>query len=79
MPPPHLLKIDLVNSAATLKISARPPKPNQVFIVPQCYIHANLSQVHLPVHTKYCKQDADFNADRMHMSNNVPLPFDEGT
>ena len=43
-------QIDLFCSTVTLKIRTRSPKANQVFIIPQCYIHQNL--VPIP---KYCK------------------------
>ena len=43
--------------AVTLKIRSRSPKPNQLFIMSQCYIHANLVKIHPPVH----ETDADAN------------------
>ena len=67
--PHHTLKFDL------FKIRTRSPKPYEVFIVPQCYIHAFGS--HAPtssqdiLHTKHY-------ANKIRTKNNVPLPFGGG-
>ena len=52
------LKFGSLNPAVTLKIRSRSPKPNQLFIMSQCYIHANLVKVHPPVHEISCKQES---------------------
>ena len=44
------LKFGSLSPAVTLKIRSKSPKPNQLFIISQCYIHANLVKVHPPVH-----------------------------
>ena len=41
-PPSYMLKFDLFSSFVAMKIRARSPKPYQVLIMPECYIHANL-------------------------------------
>ena len=40
------LKFGSLNPAVTLKIMSRSPKPNQLFIMSQCYIHANSVKIH---------------------------------
>ena len=50
------LKFGSLSPAVTLKIMSRSPKPNQLFIMSQCYIHANLVKIHPPVHEISCKQ-----------------------
>ena len=40
-------KFGIYSLAVTLKIRARSPKPNQVFIMSQCYIQANLIPIPL--------------------------------
>ena len=52
------LKFGSLNPAVTLKIRSRSPKPNQLFIMSQCYIHANLVKIHPPVHEISCKQES---------------------
>ena len=47
-----------LSPAVTLKIRSRSPKPNQLFIMSQCYIHANLVKIHQPVHETLCKQES---------------------
>ena len=44
------LKFGSLSPAVTLKIRSKSPKPNQLFIISQCYIHANLVKIHPPVH-----------------------------
>ena len=58
------LKFGSLSPAVTLKIMSRSPKLNQLIIMSQCYIHANLVKIHPPVH-EICKQEshADANAD----------------
>ena len=53
-----LLKFGSLSPAVTLKIRSRSPKPNQLFIMSQCYIHANLVKIHPPVHEISCKQES---------------------
>ena len=65
---PFGFKFGSLSPAVTLKIMSRSPKPNQLFIMSQCYIHANSVKIHPPVHETACKQesvtlDADANAD----------------
>ena len=52
------LKFGSLSPAVTLKIRSRSPKPNQFFIMSQCYIHANLVKIHPPVHEISCKQES---------------------
>ena len=52
------LKFGSLSPAVTLKIRSRPPKPNQLIIMSQCYIHANLVKIHPPVHEISCKQES---------------------
>ena len=52
------LKFGSLSPAVTLKISSRSPKPNQLFIMSQCYIHADLVRIHLPVPEISCKQES---------------------
>ena len=56
--PASILKFALFPSAVTLKIYPMPPKPNQVFIMPQSYIHENLAQIHPLVHEISCIEDS---------------------
>ena len=44
--------------AVALKIRSRSPKPNQLFIMSQCYIHANLVKIRQPVHEISCEQES---------------------
>ena len=50
------LKSGSLSPAVTLKIRSRSPKPNQLFIMSQYYIHTNLAKIWQPVHEKVCKQ-----------------------
>ena len=43
---PFWLIFGSLKPAVTLKIRSRSPKPNQLFIMSQCYIHANLVRIH---------------------------------
>ena len=52
------LKFGSLSPAVTLKIRSRSPKPNQLFNMSQCYIHANLVKIHPPVHEISCKQES---------------------
>ena len=52
------LKFGSLSPAVTLKIRSRSPKPNQLIIMSQCYIHANLVKIHPPVHKISCKQES---------------------
>ena len=52
------LKFGSLSPAVTLKIRSRSPKPNQLFIMSQCYIRANLFKFHPPVHEISCKQES---------------------
>ena len=54
-----MLKFDLAlfNSYVTLKIGARSPKCDQVFIMPHLYIHENLVPIHHLVHEISCTQE----------------------
>ena len=49
-----LLDLNLAVPAVTLKIRSRASKPTQLFIMSQCYIHAN----HPRVHEISCKQES---------------------
>ena len=73
-----------------LKIRSRSPKPNQLPIVVQFYIHANLVNIRLLVHVISCSKgkchaDADADADAYADANGIrtennmpPLPFGLG-
>ena len=67
------LKFGSLSPAVTLKIRSRSQKPDQLIIMSQCYIHANLLKIHPPVHdivqTRKCDADAD--ANRIRTKNNV--------
>ena len=52
------LKFGSLSLAMTLKIMLRSLKPNQLFIMSQCYIHANSVKIHPPVHEILCKQES---------------------
>ena len=52
------LKFGILSPAVTLKIRSRSPKPNQLVLMSQCYIHANLFKIHPPVHEISCKQES---------------------
>ena len=45
-----------LSPALTLKNRSRSPKSNQLFIMSQCYIHANLVEICRPVHEIRCTQ-----------------------
>ena len=52
------LKFGSLSPAVTLKIKSRSPKPNQLIIMFQCYIHANLVKIHQSVYEISCKQES---------------------
>ena len=52
------LNFGSLSPALTLKIRSRSPKPNQLVIMSQCYINANLVKIHPPVHAISCKQES---------------------
>ena len=52
------LKFGSLSPAVTLKIRSWSPKPNQLFIMSHCYIHANLIKIRQPVHEISCKQES---------------------
>ena len=52
------LKFGSLCPAVILKIRSRSPKPNQLFIMSQCYILANLVTIHLLVHEISCIQES---------------------
>ena len=52
------LKFGSLSPAVILKIRSRSPKPNQLFIMSQCYIHANLVKIHSPLYEISCKQES---------------------
>ena len=75
------IKFGSLIPSVTLKIRSRSPKPNQLFIMSQCYIHANLVKIHPPVHKISCKQsvtltpNANADANRIRTKNNMsPSP-----
>ena len=51
-------KFGSLSPAVTLKIRSWSPKPNQLFIMSQCYIHANAIKIRQPVHEISCKQES---------------------
>ena len=50
------LKFGSLSPILTLKNRSRSPKSNRLFIMSQCYIHANLIEICLPVHEIWCTQ-----------------------
>ena len=50
------LKFSSLSPAVTLKNSSRSSKPNQLFIMSQCYIHANLVEIYQTVYEIWCTQ-----------------------
>ena len=52
------LKFGSLSPAVTLKIKSRSPKPNQLFIMSQCYTHANFVKIHPQAHKISCKQES---------------------
>ena len=50
--------LDLFSSAVTLKTRAMSPKPNQVFIIPKCYIQVVMFRMHSLVHEIFCAQES---------------------
>ena len=71
------LKFGSLSPALTMKIRSRSPKPNQPFIMSQCYIHANLVKIHPPVHEISCKESRRRQL-HLHQKQYVPLPFGGG-
>ena len=51
-------KLGSLSPAVSLKIRSRSPKPNQLFIMSECYIHANVVKMHPPVHEISCKKES---------------------
>ena len=51
-------KFGSLSPAVTLKIMSGLPKPNQLFIISKCYIHANLIKIHPLVHEISCIQES---------------------
>ena len=47
-----------VSPAVTMKIRSRSPKPNQLFLMSQRYIRANLVKILPPVHEISCTQES---------------------
>ena len=45
-----------LSQVVTLKIRSWSPKPNQLFIMSKCYIHANVVKICQPVHEISCTQ-----------------------
>ena len=81
------LNLAVLSPAVTLKIRSRSPKPNQLFIMSQCYIHANLVKIHPPVHEILCKQESVTSRLTLTLTpmstgsapkQYVPLPFGGG-
>ena len=70
------LRFGSLSPAVTLKIRSMSPKPDQLFIMSQCYIHANLIKIHPLVHEISCKQEsANADANRIRTKNNMsPSP-----
>ena len=52
------LKFGSLSPAVTLKIRSRWPKPNQMIMMSQCYIHVNLVKIHQLVHKTSRKQES---------------------
>ena len=50
------LKFGSLSPTKTLKNRSRSPKPNLLFIMSQCYIHANLVEICQPVYEIWCTQ-----------------------
>ena len=71
------LKFGSLSTAVTLKIRSRSPKPNQLFIMSQCYIHANLVKIHQLVANKKVSCRRRRQQDP-YQKQYVPLPFSRG-
>ena len=56
------LKFSSLSPTVTLKIRSKSPKPNQLFIMSQCYIHANL----LKIHHRFMRYRANKKVSRRH-------------
>ena len=54
--PPQRFKFGVFRSIVTMKIMARSPKPQHIFIMAQCYIHASLVPIHPVVQEIFCTQ-----------------------
>ena len=52
------LKFGSLSPAVTLQIRSRSPKPNQLFVMSQCYINADSIKIHPLVHEIWCKQES---------------------
>ena len=50
------LKFGRLSPAKPLRNRSRSPKPNLLFIMSQCYSHANLVEICQPVHEIWCTQ-----------------------
>ena len=72
-----MLKFDLFNSTVTLKIRARSTKPNQVFIMPQCYSNVNLFPIHPLVHVIPARSHTFVEIDHEIISMVILLPSAE--
>ena len=79
------LKFGSLSSTVTLKIRSKSPKPNQLFIMSHCYIHANLVTIHPLVHEISCKQESvtltptpTLTPTGSPQKQYVPLPFSGG-
>ena len=52
------VKFSSLSAGVTLKIKSRSPKPNQLFTMSQCYIHANVVKIWHLVHELLGKQES---------------------
>ena len=71
------LNFGSLSPAVTLKIRSRSPKHNQLFIMSQCYIHANL----VKIHHRFIRYRAYKKVSRQqdpHQKQYVPFPFEGG-
>ena len=75
------LKFGSLSPTVTLKTRSRSPKPNYLFTMSQCCIHANLVKIHPSVHEISCKQDLEsvmLTPTGSALKTICPLPFGGG-
>ena len=72
------LKFGSLSATVTLKIRSRSLKPNQIFIMSQCYICANLIQICQPVHEISCRHFSQWFMQTSTFGLNLAVTFSLG-
>ena len=72
------LKFGSLSPTVTLKIRSRLLKPNQIFIMSQCYICANLIQICQPVHEISCRHFSQWFMQTSTFGLNLAVTFSLG-